>query len=62
VGSLSSLMRGGGHTVDLSKFSEINETYERFFGKHKPARVTVGVKELPLRALVEIEAIAVREI
>ena len=50
------------YTVDLSKFSEINETYERFFGEHKPARVTVGVKELPLGALVEIEAIAVREI
>jgi len=50
------------YTVDLSKFSEINKTYERFFGKHKPARVTVGVKELPLGALVEIEAIAVREI
>jgi 2-iminobutanoate/2-iminopropanoate deaminase len=50
------------YTTDLSKFGEINSVYGKFFREHKPARVTVGVKELPLGALVEIEAIAVKEI
>jgi 2-iminobutanoate/2-iminopropanoate deaminase len=50
------------YTTDLSKFGEINTVYGKFFKEHKPARVTVGVNELPLGALVEIEAIAVKEI
>jgi len=48
---------------DLSKFGEFNTLYEEFFTSidPKPARVTVGVKELPLGADVEIELIAVKD-
>ncbi|HIQ31784.1 MAG TPA: deaminase [Aquifex aeolicus] len=48
---------------DLSKFGEFNTLYEEFFTgiDPKPARVTVGVKELPLGADVEIELIAVKD-
>jgi len=48
---------------DLSKFGEFNTLYEEFFAgiDPKPARVTVGVKELPLGADVEIELIAVKD-
>jgi len=48
---------------DIKKFKELNEIYEEFFKEVpvKPARVTVGVNELPLGAEVEIEVIAVRK-
>lgn len=34
----------------------VNETYLAAFGDHRPARSAVAVVELPLHALVEIEA------
>ncbi len=48
------------YLTDLSKFKELNEIYEEFFKdvQVKPTRVTVGVKELPLGAEIEIEVIA----
>lgn len=48
------------YLTDITKFKELNEIYEEFFKevKVKPARVTVGVKELPLGAEVEIEVVA----
>ncbi len=51
------------YLTDVSLFAEFNSLYERFLEgvEPKPARVTVGVKELPLGALIEIEAVAVRE-
>jgi 2-iminobutanoate/2-iminopropanoate deaminase len=50
------------YLTDLSKFRDFNALYERFFEgvEPKPARVTVGAKELPLGAQVEIEVTAVR--
>ena len=51
------------YLTDISKFKELNEIYEDFFKevKVKPARVTVGVKELPLGAEVEIEVVAYKK-
>ena len=48
---------------DIKKFSELNKVYEEFFKevKVKPARVTVGVSELPLDAEVEIEVTAFKD-
>lgn len=46
--------------TDLSLFGRVNAIYERFVASHRPARSTVGVAALPLRALIEVEAIAVR--
>lgn len=50
------------YLTDIKKFKELNEIYEEYFKDVpvKPARVTVGVKELPLNAEVEIEVIAVK--
>jgi len=42
---------------DINNFNEVNEVYKEYF-KHKPARSTVAVKELPKGAKVEIECIA----
>jgi 2-iminobutanoate/2-iminopropanoate deaminase len=44
--------------TDLAAFGEVNEVYGTFFGADPPARVTVGVAQLPKGALVEIDAIA----
>jgi len=45
----------------LGDFKAMNQVYEDFFEDHKPARATVEVSKLPKDALVEIEAIAMRE-
>ncbi len=44
--------------TDLSKFSEVNAAYEKFFKAPFPARSTVEVKGLPKGAVIEIEVIA----
>jgi len=45
---------------DINNFVAVNEVYGEYF-KHKPARSTVAVKELPKGAKVEIECVAVVE-
>jgi 2-iminobutanoate/2-iminopropanoate deaminase len=40
----------------LGDYGAMNEVYVAAFGDHRPARSAVGVSELPLGALVEIEA------
>jgi 2-iminobutanoate/2-iminopropanoate deaminase len=46
------------HMTDLREFAAVNEVYESFFaGDDPPARVTVGVAQLPQGARVEIDAI-----
>ena len=42
----------------MSDFGRMNEAYMELFGDHRPARTTIGVAELPINALVEIEATA----
>jgi 2-iminobutanoate/2-iminopropanoate deaminase len=49
--------------VNMSDFDVVNAIYERYFDAPRPARSTVGVRELPRVAgniplLIEIEAIA----
>ena len=39
-------------------WDRLNETYEKWFGEHKPARVVVPTRELHHGCSVEIEAIA----
>jgi 2-iminobutanoate/2-iminopropanoate deaminase len=45
------------YMTDLAAFAEVNEVYGSFFSAEPPARVTVGVAQLPKGALVEIDAI-----
>jgi 2-iminobutanoate/2-iminopropanoate deaminase len=40
----------------MNDYPLMNDTYIDCFGDHRPARSAVGVAELPLGALVEIEA------
>ncbi|MFA6843751.1 MAG: RidA family protein [Bacilli bacterium] len=45
---------------DIANFGAMNEVYAKFYTKEFPARVAYAVKSLPMGALVEIEAIAVK--
>ncbi len=45
------------YMTDLAAFAEVNEVYGSFFAEDPPARVTVGVAQLPRGAYVEIDAI-----
>ncbi|HEY7829351.1 MAG TPA: Rid family detoxifying hydrolase [Solirubrobacteraceae bacterium] len=45
------------YMTDLQAFAEVNEVYGSFFAADPPARVTVGVAQLPKGAQVEIDAI-----
>jgi 2-iminobutanoate/2-iminopropanoate deaminase len=47
------------YMTDLDAFAEVNEVYATFFPADPPARVTVGVAQLPRGAYVEIDAIVV---
>jgi 2-iminobutanoate/2-iminopropanoate deaminase len=46
------------YLTDLGDFGRVNEIYSAFFTETFPARATVGVKELPRGARIEIDAIA----
>jgi 2-iminobutanoate/2-iminopropanoate deaminase len=55
--SLARALRLTVYMTDLSAFAEVNEVYGSFFLEDPPARVTVGVAQLPRGAQVEIDAI-----
>jgi 2-iminobutanoate/2-iminopropanoate deaminase len=40
----------------MSDYAAMNEAYVDAFGDHRPARSAVGVADLPIGALVEVEA------
>lgn len=45
---------------DIANFKAMNEIYGQYFSKNPPARAAFAVKDLPLGALVEIEAVAAK--
>lgn len=45
------------YLTDLKHFAKVNEIMENYFSAPYPARVTIGVHELPKNAQIEIEAI-----
>lgn len=55
--SLNTIVKTTIFMTDLADFSEVNGIYAEAFGDHKPARSTIQVAALPLRALIEIEVI-----
>ncbi len=57
-GSMSQVVKTTVYLTDLAHFQAMNQVYAAFFAGHSPARSTVGVAQLPLGALVEIELVA----
>lgn len=45
---------------DLSERDKVSKVYESYLSHPYPARAMIGIKELPLRADIEITAVAVR--
>lgn len=43
---------------DIENWPKVNDTYMRFFGEHKPARIVVPVKDLHFGFGIELDAIA----
>ena len=68
IANLAALLEGEGATLaDVTKttvflrhlgsdYPRMNEVYMEGFGDHRPARSAIGVADLPLGALVELEA------
>ena len=56
--SLDHVIKTTVYLTDLGEFSRMNQVYEKFFEKTKPARACVQVAALPKGAKVEIDAIA----
>ena len=55
--SLANALRMTVYMADLAAFAEVNEAYAEFFPSDPPARVAVGVAQLPRGAQVEIDAV-----
>ncbi len=58
-GSLDDAARVTIYLTDLANFGKVNELMAQYFTAPYPARATVGVKELPRGALVEVDAVLV---
>lgn len=55
---LGNILKTTVYLDDINDFSEMNKVYASFFTGDFPARAAFEVSELPLEALIEIEAIA----
>lgn len=56
--SLNDVVKTTVFLTDMDHYAEMNEIYIETFGDHRPARSAVAVAQLPLGALIEIEASA----
>ena len=56
--NLENVVKTTVYLSDLNHFSRMNQVYEKYFSKTKPARACVQVAALPKGAKIEIDAIA----
>ena len=56
--SLDNVLKSTVYLADMSYFVPMNEVYGEYFKAPYPARAAFAVKELPKKALVEIEVVA----
>nr|HET6902762.1 RidA family protein [Ktedonobacteraceae bacterium] len=56
--SLGNVVKTTVFLASMSDFQAMNAIYATYFGEPAPARSTVAVAELPRKALVEIECVA----
>jgi 2-iminobutanoate/2-iminopropanoate deaminase len=54
--SLSDVVKTTVFLRHMSDYTQMNDSYTAAFGDHRPARSAIGVAELPIGALVEVEA------
>ena len=58
-GSLEDIVKLNIYLTDLSNFAMVNEVMVRYFSEPFPARAAVGISQLPLGVLVEVEGVMV---
>ncbi len=58
-GSLQDIVKLNVYLTDLSHFPIINQVMAEYFQEPYPARAAVGVRELPLGAMVEADGVMV---
>jgi len=58
-GTLENVVKTTVFLTDMSRFQQMNEIYKQYFTGIPPARTCIGVKELPRKSQIEIEAIAI---
>ena len=58
--SMKNVVKSVCYLADMSYFGEMNAVYGKYFKGDYPARAAFAVKELPKKALVEIEMIAAK--
>jgi 2-iminobutanoate/2-iminopropanoate deaminase len=56
--SLDRVVKASVFLKSMADFAAMNQVYEEFLGRSKPARSAVAVSELPKGALIEIDLIA----
>ncbi len=59
--SLAQVVKTTVFLADMNDYAAVNAVYAEFFTENPPARSAVQVAKLPLGALVEIEAVALKE-
>ncbi|HEX4204060.1 MAG TPA: RidA family protein [Ktedonobacteraceae bacterium] len=59
--SLSNVIKTTVFLVDMKDFQAMNAVYGHYFNEVQPARSAIAVAELPRKALVEIECVALVE-
>jgi len=57
-GSMDDVVKTTVYLADIRDFAGMNRVYAEFFSEPYPARAAFQVAELPLNAMVEIEAVA----
>jgi reactive intermediate/imine deaminase len=57
--SFADIVRVGIYLTDLANFAAVNGVMKEYFREPYPARSTIGVRELPRGAQVEVDAILV---
>lgn len=58
-GSLADIVKLNIYLTDLNNFAMVNEVMVRYFNEPFPARAAVGISQLPLGVLVEVEGVMV---
>ncbi|HUF97480.1 MAG TPA: Rid family detoxifying hydrolase [Ilumatobacter sp.] len=56
--SLTDVVKTTCFLIDMDAFATFNDAYVAGFDRHRPARSTIAVRELPADGQVEIEAVA----
>lgn len=56
--TLANVVKTTVYLADMKLFGDMNEVYGKVFAQPFPARSAVAVRELPKKALVEVEVIA----